>query len=52
MITLYHSDAACSFRPRWMLEELSLAYALKIFAVAAAGIRRQVTSISPASQNG
>lgn len=26
MITLYHCDAARSFRPLWMLEELSLTY--------------------------
>ena len=30
MITLYHCDAARSFRPLWMLEELSLTYELKM----------------------
>jgi glutathione S-transferase len=30
MITLYHCDAARSFRPLWMLEELGLAYELKM----------------------
>ena len=30
MITLYHCDAARSFRPLWMLEELGLPYDLKM----------------------
>src|SRR5450755_3862398 len=30
MITLYHCHAARSFRPLWMLEELGLAYELKM----------------------
>lgn len=30
MITLYHCQAARSFRPLWMLEELGLAYELKL----------------------
>jgi glutathione S-transferase len=30
MITLYHCNAARSFRPLWMLEELGLAYDLKM----------------------
>jgi glutathione S-transferase len=30
MITLYHCDAARSFRPLWMLEELGLRYELKM----------------------
>jgi hypothetical protein len=30
MITLYHCDAARSFRPLWMLEELNLTYELKM----------------------
>ena len=30
MITLYHCDAARSFRPLWMLEELELPYELKM----------------------
>ena len=30
MITLYHCDGARSFRPLWMLEELGLAYELKM----------------------
>lgn len=30
MITLYHCEAARSFRPLWMLEELGLAYELKM----------------------
>jgi glutathione S-transferase len=30
MITLYHCDAARSFRPLWMLEEMGLAYELKM----------------------
>src|SRR6202035_3512809 len=30
MITLYHCHAARSFRPLWMLEELGLAYVLKM----------------------
>src|SRR5271156_4345157 len=30
MVTLYHCDAARSFRPLWMLEELGLPYALKM----------------------
>ncbi len=30
MITLYHCDAARSFRPLWMLEELGLPYELKM----------------------
>src|SRR5215469_9808571 len=30
MITLYHCDGARSFRPLWMLEEMALAYELKM----------------------
>ena len=30
MITLYHCDGARSFRPLWMLEEMGLAYELKM----------------------
>src|SRR2546421_5712096 len=30
MITLYHCDAAGSFRPLWMLEEMGLPYELKM----------------------
>jgi glutathione S-transferase len=30
MITLYHCEAARSFRPLWMLEEMGLAYDLKM----------------------
>jgi glutathione S-transferase len=30
MITLYHCDAARSFRPLWMLEEMGLPYELKM----------------------
>ena len=30
MVTLYHCDGARSFRPLWMLEEMGLAYELKM----------------------
>jgi glutathione S-transferase len=47
MITLYHCDAARSFRPLWMLEELGLTYDLKMLPFPPRVLAKDYLALSP-----
>src|SRR5437588_12608001 len=47
MITLYHCDAARSFRPLWMLEELELPYELKMLPFPPRVFAKDYLALSP-----
>src|SRR5208283_3355882 len=47
MITLYHCAAARSFRPLWMLEELGLAYELKMLPFPPRVLAKHYLAINP-----
>jgi glutathione S-transferase len=47
MITLYHCNAARSFRPLWMLEELGLAYELKMLPFPPRVFAKDYLAINP-----
>src|SRR3981189_3316838 len=47
MITLYHCNAARSFRPLWMLEELGLAYELKMLPFPPRVLAKDYLAINP-----
>ena len=47
MITLYHCDGARSFRPLWMLEELGLAYELKMLPFPPRVLAKDYLAINP-----
>jgi len=47
MITLYHCTAARSFRPLWMLEELGLAYELKMLPFPPRVLAKEYLGINP-----
>ena len=47
MITLYHCDAARSFRPLWMLEELGAAYELKMLPFPPRVFAKEYLGINP-----
>jgi glutathione S-transferase len=47
MITLYHCDAARSFRPLWMLEELGLPYELKMLPFPPRVFAKDYMAINP-----
>src|ERR1700709_2653550 len=47
MITLYHCNAARSFRPLWMLEELSLPYDLKMLPFPPRVFAKDYLAINP-----
>ena len=47
MITLYHCDAARSFRPLWMLEELGLAYELKMLPFPPRVFAKEYLALNP-----
>src|SRR5271156_6813612 len=47
MITLYHCDAARSFRPLWMLEEMGLAYELKMLPFPPRGLAKEYLALNP-----
>src|SRR5881392_1768415 len=47
MITLYHCDGARSFRPLWMLEEMGLAYELKMLPFPPRVFAREYLAINP-----
>ena len=47
MITLYHCDGARSFRPLWMLEELKLAYELKMLPFPPRVLAKDYLAINP-----
>jgi glutathione S-transferase len=47
MITLYHCDAARSFRPLWMLEELGLAYELKMLPFPPRVLAKDYLALNP-----
>jgi glutathione S-transferase len=47
MITLYHCMSARSFRPLWMLEELGLAYQLKMLAFPPRALDKSFLAINP-----
>ena len=47
MITLYHCVAARSFRPLWALEELGLAYELKMLPFPPRALDRSYLSVNP-----
>ena len=47
MITLYHCDAARSFRPLWMLEELGLPYELKMLPFPPRAFAREYLALNP-----
>src|SRR4030088_1715867 len=47
MITLYHCNAARSFRPLWMLEELGLAYDLKMLPFPPRVFAKEYLAINP-----
>ena len=47
MITLYHCHAARSFRPLWMLEEMGLAYDLKMLPFPPRVFAKQYLEINP-----
>ena len=47
MITLYHCAAARSFRPLWMLEELGLAYELKMLPFPPRVLAKDYLAINP-----
>lgn len=47
MITLYHCDGARSFRPLWMLEEMGLAYELKMLPFPPRVFAKDYLSLNP-----
>src|ERR1044072_1673619 len=47
MITLYHCQAARSFRPLWMLEEMGLAYELKMLPFPPRVFAKDYLAINP-----
>ena len=47
MITLYHCDAARSFRPLWMLEELGLPYELKMLPFPPRAFAKEYLALNP-----
>ncbi|MCM2318542.1 MAG: glutathione S-transferase family protein [Pseudomonas sp.] len=47
MITLYHCLSARSFRPLWMLEELGLAYQLKMLPFPPRALAREYLEVNP-----
>jgi glutathione S-transferase len=47
MITLYHCTAARSFRPLWALEELGLAYDLKMLPFPPRAFAKQYLALNP-----
>ena len=47
MITLYHCDGARSFRPLWMLEEMGLAYELKMLPFPPRVLAKEYLAINP-----
>ena len=47
MITLYHCDGARSFRPLWMLEEMGLAYELKMLPFPPRLLAKDYLAINP-----
>ena len=47
MITLYHCDGARSFRPLWMLEELGLAYELKMLPFPPRVFAKEYLALNP-----
>ena len=47
MITLYHCHAARSFRPVWMLEEMGLAYELKMLPFPPRVFAKEYLAINP-----
>jgi len=47
MITLYHCDGARSFRPLWMLEELGLAYELKMLPFPPRVLAKEYMALNP-----
>jgi glutathione S-transferase len=47
MITLYHCDAARSFRPLWMLEEMGLSYELKMLPFPPRVLAKDYLALNP-----
>ena len=47
MITLYHCDAARSFRPLWMLEEMGLPYELKMLPFPPRVVAKDYLALNP-----
>ena len=47
MVTLYHCEAARSFRPLWMLEELGLPYELKMLPFPPRVFAREYLALNP-----
>jgi glutathione S-transferase len=47
MITLYHCDAARSFRPLWMLEEMGLSYELKMLPFPPRVLAKEYLALNP-----
>ena len=47
MITLYHCEAARSFRPLWMLEEQGLSYDLKVLPFPPRVFAKEYKAINP-----
>ncbi|MBR0852336.1 glutathione S-transferase family protein [Bradyrhizobium diazoefficiens] len=47
MITLYHCDAARSFRPLWMLEEMGLSYELKMLPFPPRVFAKEYLALNP-----
>jgi glutathione S-transferase len=47
MITLYHCDGARSFRPLWMLEEMGLAYDLKMLPFPPRVLAKDYLALNP-----
>src|ERR1700679_3861885 len=47
MITLYHCHAARSFRPLWMLEEMGLAYDLKMLPFSPRVFAKEYMALNP-----
>lgn len=47
MITLYHCDGARSFRPLWMLEEMGVAYDLKMLPFPPRVFAKEYLAINP-----
>jgi glutathione S-transferase len=47
MITLYHCHAARSFRPLWMLEEMDLAYDLKMLPFPPRVLAKEYLALNP-----
>jgi glutathione S-transferase len=47
MITLYHCHAARSFRPLWMLEEMGLAYDLKMLPFPPRVLAKEYLTLNP-----